>query len=158
MQREITRTIDEQHVRSSIHIRQSSIVHTSIAVVIDHSCRHLTSWVRLHVLSGIAAARSFDKQRDFVLDTKEISPIIYIWYEGGWLSPPVVTAKRPSEVEPLILRRAQWRRRLPRARRRRPRRSGSFFRKLEGVLVGAPHFFYPELLLIPRGQPTTRGC
>jgi len=50
--------------------------------------------VQLHVSSGIAATRSFDKQRDFVLDTKEISPIIYIWYEGGWLSPPVVTAKR----------------------------------------------------------------
>jgi hypothetical protein len=29
-----------------------------------------------------------------VLDTKKISPIIYIWYEGGWLSPPVVTAER----------------------------------------------------------------
>jgi hypothetical protein len=26
-----------------------------------------------------------------VLDSAEISPIIYIWYEGGWLSPPVVT-------------------------------------------------------------------
>jgi hypothetical protein len=26
-----------------------------------------------------------------VLDIKKISPIIYIWYEGGWLSPPVVT-------------------------------------------------------------------
>jgi hypothetical protein len=36
--------------------------------------------------------RSFDKPSDFVLDTKKISPIIYIWYEGGWLSPPVVTA------------------------------------------------------------------
>jgi hypothetical protein len=36
----------------------------------------------------------FDKQNDFVLDSEEISPIIYIWYEGGWLSPPVVTAKR----------------------------------------------------------------
>ncbi len=29
-----------------------------------------------------------------MLDTKEISPIIYIWYEGGWLSPPIVTAMR----------------------------------------------------------------
>jgi hypothetical protein len=27
-------------------------------------------------------------------------PVIYIWYEGGWLSPPVVTAMRSSEVEP----------------------------------------------------------
>jgi hypothetical protein len=26
-----------------------------------------------------------------MLDTQKISPIIYIWYEGGWLSPPVVT-------------------------------------------------------------------
>ena len=41
--------------------------HSSIAVVIDRSCRHLTSWVRLHVSSGIATPRSFDKQRDFVL-------------------------------------------------------------------------------------------
>ena len=38
--------------------------------------------------------RFFDIRRDFVLDSNEISPIIYIWYEGGWLSPPVVTAKR----------------------------------------------------------------
>jgi hypothetical protein len=36
----------------------------------------------------------FDKPIDFVLDSEKISPIIYIWYEGGWLSPPVVTAKR----------------------------------------------------------------
>jgi hypothetical protein len=42
-----------------------------------------------------------------VLDTIEISPIIYIWYEGGWLSPPVVTAERPLEAESLTLRRAQ---------------------------------------------------
>jgi len=47
----------------------------------------------MNVSSGIAATRSFDKRRDFVLDSKNISPIIYIWYEGGWLSPPVVTAK-----------------------------------------------------------------
>jgi hypothetical protein len=26
-----------------------------------------------------------------MLDIEKISPIIYIWYEGGWLSPPVVT-------------------------------------------------------------------
>jgi len=36
----------------------------------------------------------FDKQNDFVLDSEEISLIIYIWYEGGWLSPPVVTTMR----------------------------------------------------------------
>ena len=36
----------------------------------------------------------FDKALDFVLDTTRISPVIYIWYEGGWLSPPVVTTKR----------------------------------------------------------------
>ena len=34
-----------------------------------------------------------------MLDMKKISPIIYIWYEGGWLSPPVVTIKRSSEAE-----------------------------------------------------------
>jgi hypothetical protein len=45
------------------------------------------------VPSGLATARSFDKYSDFVLDSRKISPIIYIWYEGGWLSPPVVTAK-----------------------------------------------------------------
>ena len=45
--------------------------------------------------------RFFDKPRDFVLDSIRISPIIYIWYEGGWLSPPVVTAARSSEAESL---------------------------------------------------------
>jgi len=50
--------------------------------------------VRLDVAFEPSKARSFDKPRDFVLDSTEISPIIYIWYEGGWLSPPVVTAKR----------------------------------------------------------------
>jgi len=35
---------------------------------------------------------------DFVLDTVRISPVIYIWYEGGWLSPPIVTAERSSEA------------------------------------------------------------
>jgi hypothetical protein len=43
-----------------------------------------------------------------MLDTLEISPIIYIWYEGGWLSPPVVTGQGgPSEAESLILRERQ---------------------------------------------------
>ena len=37
-----------------------------------------------------------------MLDIKKISPIIYIWYEGGWLSPPVVTAKWSSEAESQI--------------------------------------------------------
>ena len=46
------------------------------------------------VMAGHLGVAIFDKQIDFVLDSKEISPIIYIWYEGGWLSPPVVTAKR----------------------------------------------------------------
>jgi hypothetical protein len=27
-----------------------------------------------------------------MLDIEKFSPIIYIWYEGGWLSPSVVTA------------------------------------------------------------------
>ncbi len=49
----------------------------------------------------VSETQSFDKPRDFVLDTIEISPIIYIWYEGGWLSPPVVTAERSSEAESL---------------------------------------------------------
>jgi hypothetical protein len=47
----------------------------------------------IDVPSGIATSRSFDKYSDFVLDSRKISPIIYIWYEGGWLSPPVVTAE-----------------------------------------------------------------
>jgi len=38
-------------------------------------------------------AAIFDKTRRFVLDISRISPIIYIWYEGGRLSPPVVTIK-----------------------------------------------------------------
>jgi len=38
-----------------------------------------------------SVARFFDNKRAFVLDIKDFSPIIYIWYEGGWLSPPVVT-------------------------------------------------------------------
>jgi hypothetical protein len=42
---------------------------------------------------GHRGAASFDKDSDFVLDSRKISPIIYIWYEGGWLSPPVVTAE-----------------------------------------------------------------
>jgi len=45
------------------------------------------------VASGMTTSRSFDKYSDFVLDSRKISPIIYIWYEGGWLSPPVVTAE-----------------------------------------------------------------
>ena len=55
--------------------------------------RHLTYVGAIDVASGIATSRSFDKYRDFVLDSRKISPIIYIWYEGGWLSPPVVTAE-----------------------------------------------------------------
>ena len=43
-------------------------------------------------------ASVFDKALDFVLDTARISPVIYIWYEGGWLSPPIVTAERSSEA------------------------------------------------------------
>ena len=48
----------------------------------------------IDVPSGITTSRCFDKYSDFVLDSKKISPIIYIWYEGGWLSPPVVTTER----------------------------------------------------------------
>jgi hypothetical protein len=40
-----------------------------------------------------------------------------------------------------ILRRKRWRRKL-RAERKRPRRSGSSSARLQGVLDGAPHFFY----------------
>jgi len=40
-----------------------------------------------------------------VLDRRRSPPVIYIWYEGGWLSPPIVTAERSSEVELLTLRR-----------------------------------------------------
>ena len=39
------------------------------------------------------------------------------------------------------LRRKQWRRRLPRAERKRPRRSGNSSALTFGVLDGAPHFF-----------------
>ena len=35
--------------------------------------------------------RVFDKAEHFVLDTSIFSPVIYISYEGGPLSPPVVT-------------------------------------------------------------------
>ena len=45
---------------------------------------------RVYVLCRLDA-RFFDNKRAFMLDIKKISPIIYIWYEGGWLSPPVVT-------------------------------------------------------------------
>ena len=33
-----------------------------------------------------------------MLDIEKVSPIIYIWYDGGWLSPPIVTAERSSEA------------------------------------------------------------
>ncbi len=66
-------------------------------------CRHLTRGVRLSVVRG----RVFDKILDFVLDTRRISPVIYIWYEGGWLSPPIVTAERSSEVESLTSKEKQ---------------------------------------------------
>jgi len=45
-------------------------------------------------IGRVGARGFFDNPRAFMLDRKKISPIIYIWYEGGWLSPPVVTAKR----------------------------------------------------------------
>ena len=50
--------------------------------------------VRLDKTSTVRRAdrnEFFDNARAFVLDIRRISPIIYIWYEGGWLSPPVVT-------------------------------------------------------------------
>ena len=46
-----------------------------------------------------------------------------------------------SEAGSLILRRKQWRRKLPRARRRRPRRSGNFFRSFKGCSMEHPIFF-----------------
>ena len=45
------------------------------------------------VLGVALGSDFFDKARAFVLDIIKISPIIYIWYEGGWLSPPVVTTR-----------------------------------------------------------------
>jgi hypothetical protein len=42
---------------------------------------------------SVFGSEIFDKRCAFMLDRKKISPIIYIWYEGGWLSPPVVTTK-----------------------------------------------------------------
>jgi hypothetical protein len=47
-----------------------------------------------HVIGQGCQRRVFDTNRAFMLDITKISPIIYIWYEGGWLSPPVVTAVR----------------------------------------------------------------
>jgi hypothetical protein len=66
------------------------------------------------------------------------------------------------------LRRKKWRRRQPRAERKRPRRSGSFSAlNLRGARR-APHFFIPGFSSIPQvaarpmrltrtGQPTKRG-
>jgi len=73
---------------------RSAIDHARRATARASSNRHLTSWVRFDAVAGHHGAAIFDKQIDFVLDTEKISPIIYIWYEGGWLSPPVVTTKR----------------------------------------------------------------
>jgi hypothetical protein len=41
-----------------------------------------------------SAASGFDNQRRFVLDIAFFSSIIYIWYEGRRLKPPVVTQPR----------------------------------------------------------------
>jgi hypothetical protein len=52
--------------------------------------------VRLDIGGAVGVARRshfFDNHDAFVLDIIKISPIIYIWYEGGWLSPPVVTTR-----------------------------------------------------------------
>ena len=46
--------------------------------------------------------RVFDKRAQFVLDTSIFSPVIYISYEGGPLSPPVVTYERQSTAECLF--------------------------------------------------------
>jgi len=43
--------------------------------------------------------RVFDKAAQFVLDTLLFSPVIYISYEGGLLSPPVVTIRAHSTAE-----------------------------------------------------------
>ena len=51
------------------------------------------------------------------------------------------------------LRRKQWRRRLPRARRRRPRRSGKFFgRTSGGAQMEHPNFFCLENAALPTGS------
>ena len=66
------------------------------------------------------------------------------------------------------LRRKQWRRRLPRAERKRPRRSGKFSALTFGVLVEHPIFLSQNFFSIPQvaarpmrhtrtGQPTKRG-
>jgi hypothetical protein len=52
---------------------------------LDSRCSNVGAW----------GQSFFDNEHAFVLDIKKISPIIYIWYEGGWLSPPVVTAAWP---------------------------------------------------------------
>jgi hypothetical protein len=43
--------------------------------------------------------RVFDKLRQFVLDTPFFSPVIYISYAGGSLSPPVVTIRETVTAE-----------------------------------------------------------
>ena len=62
------------------------------------------------------------------------------------------------------LRRKKWRRRQPRAERKRPRRSGNFSALTFGVLVEHPIFFSiaasccsPDALHARAGQPTKRG-
>ena len=66
------------------------------------------------------------------------------------------------------LRRKKWRRRQPRAERKRPRRSGNFSALTFGVLVEHPIFFIPVFSPSPQvaarptrdtraGQPTKRG-
>ena len=55
-----------------------------------------TESCRLDIGGAVGVARRshfFDNHDAFVLDIIKISPIIYIWYEGGWLSPPVVTTR-----------------------------------------------------------------
>jgi hypothetical protein len=56
-------------------------------------CPRLDFTDAIGIAPRLTKSRSFDKDSDFVLDSRKISPIIYIWYEGGWLSPPVVTAE-----------------------------------------------------------------
>jgi hypothetical protein len=40
--------------------------------------------------SGVTRGGKIDNHKRFVLDNRFFSSIIYIWYEGGGLRPPVV--------------------------------------------------------------------
>lgn len=70
-----------------------------------------------------------------------MSPVIYIWYEGGWLSPPVVTTVRSSEAGLLILRSEHDGEESCQGREEEGREEAVVFGRLRGARSWAPHFF-----------------